>query len=305
MRFADDNAMTDSAPVTSKRRRPRSLTVVGAILIGVLAVVLGYALWTVYENTLTPAALASGSANASPSGPRGLSATAARALEAYGGEAVWRSATRVESTVTVGGLLFQLKGGLTLPPHARITIDVHRPYTVIQPIDPGGDRAVVDGFSVTVMSPAGRVIEQRADAREHLQNASVTTKWDGVNLVYLLGYAFWGYYALPALLSRNDVQWTQLQDGVLQADFGPNLPVHSRIQRFWFDKQTGLLKRNDYTPAAAARDARAAHIIFEHKTSNGIPYPSKRRVKISLAQYGWVLPFPDFITIDVESWQLR
>jgi hypothetical protein len=27
-------------------------------------------------------------------------------------------------------------------------------------------------------------------------------------------------------------------------------------------------------------------------------------VKISIAQYGWVLPFPDFITIDVESWRL-
>jgi len=30
-----------------------------------------------------------------------------------------------------------------------------------------------------------------------------------------------------------------------------------------------------------------------------------RRVKMSLGQYGWVLPFPDFITIDVEWWQLR
>jgi hypothetical protein len=27
--------------------------------------------------------------------------------------------------------------------------------------------------------------------------------------------------------------------------------------------------------------------------------------ELSLGQYGWVLPFPDFITIDVEQWQLR
>jgi len=26
---------------------------------------------------------------------------------------------------------------------------------------------------------------------------------------------------------------------------------------------------------------------------------------MSLGQYGWVLPFPDFITIDMERWQLR
>ncbi|TMC64154.1 MAG: hypothetical protein E6J16_07425 [Chloroflexota bacterium] len=238
-----------------------------------LALLLGYALWTVYENTLTTAALDQGpSSNATPSPGNALSATAARALKAYGGEAVWRDATTVESTVTVGGLLFQLKG-INIPPHAKITVDVQRPHTVIDPVDASGDTGVLDGFTVKILSPSGTILDQRADAREHLQNASISTKWDRLNLVYFLGYA--------------------------------NLPVHSRIQRFWFDKKTGLLRRNDYTPVAASRDARAAHVIFEHGVSNGIPYPSKRRVKMSVGQYAWVLPFPDFITIDVERWQLR
>ena len=119
------------------------------------------------------------------------------------------------------------------------------------------------------------------------------------------GRSGWGYYSLPHQLLRTDIAWTELGDGLLQADFGPNLPVHSRIQRFWFDRKTGLLRRNDYTPVAASRDTKAAHVIFEHGISSGIPYPSKRRVKMSLGQYGWVLPFPDFITIDVERWQLH
>jgi hypothetical protein len=206
--------------------------------------------------------------------------------------------------VTVGGLLFLLKG-INIPAHAKITVDVQRPHTVIDPVDESGDTGVLDGFSVTILSPSGKILEQRADARDHLQNASVSTKWDRLNLVYFLGYAFWGYYSLPAQLMRSDIQWTELSDGVLQADYGTNLPVHSRIQRFWFDKKTGLLRRNDYTPVAAARDARASHVIFEHGISNGIAYPSKRRVKMSFGQYGWVFPFPDFITIDVERWQLR
>jgi hypothetical protein len=270
-----------------------------------LAVLLSYTLWTVYENTLTTAALDQGpSLNTTPSPGNGLSATAARALKAYGGEAVWRDAATVESTVTVGGLLFQLKG-INIPPHAKITVDVQRPHTVIDPVDLAGDTGVLDGFSVMILSPGGAVLEQRADAREHLQNASISTKWDRLNLVYFLGYAFWGYYSLPHELTRTDIQWTELSDGLLQADFGTNLPVHSRIQRFWFDRKTGLLRRNDYTPVAASRDARAAHMIFEHSISNAIPYASKRRVKMSLGQYGWVLPFPDLITIDVERWQLR
>jgi len=291
--------------VPDRRRGSRLVRVVAAILVVLLVILVSYALWTVYENTLTAAAVDQGaSKNTKPSARGALSPTAARAVKAYGGEAVWRDATTVESTVTVGGLLFQLKGA-SIPPHAKITVDVRRPHTVIDPVDDSGDTGVLDGFSVMIVAPSGKVLEQRADAREHLQNASISTKWDRLNLVYFLGYAFWGYYTLPYQLLRSDIEWTELHDGLLQADYGTNLPVHSRIQRFWFDKNSGLLRRNDYTPVAAARDARAANVVFEHGASNGIPYTSKRRVKISLGQYGWVLPFPDFITIDVERWQLR
>jgi hypothetical protein len=206
--------------------------------------------------------------------------------------------------VTVGGLLFQLKG-INIPPHAKITVDVQRPHTVIAPVDESGDIGVLDGFSVMIVAPGGRILEQRADAREHLQNSSLTTQWDRMNLLYFLGYAFWGYYTLPYELMRTDIEWTELSDGLLQADYGTNLPVHSRIQRFWFDRKTGLLTRNDYTPVAATPSARVANVVFEHGVSDGIRYTSKRRVKTSLEQYGWVLPFPDFITIDVERWRLR
>jgi hypothetical protein len=291
--------------VPRRRLGPRLLRVVAAILVLLLVLLVSYALWTAYENTLTMAALDQGpSTNAKPSPQGELSPTATRALRAYGGEAVWRDATTVESTVTVGGLLFQLKGA-GIPPHAKITVDIRHPHTVIDPIDESGDSGVLDGFSVMIVSPGGTVLEQRADAREHLQNASVSTKWDRLNLVYFLGYAFWGYYTLPYQLMRTDVEWTELRDGVLQADYGTNLPVHSRIQRFWFDRQSGLLRRNDYTPVAAARGVRVANVVFEHGVSRGTPYTSKRRVKMSIGQYGWVLPFPDFITIDVERWQLR
>jgi hypothetical protein len=298
--------MTDPAvSVPRGRRRPALIRVVAAVLALLLVLVVSFALWTVYENTLTPAAAdLSPALNTKPSASGQLSPTAARALAAYGGEAVWKSATTIDSTVTVGGLLFQLKG-INIPAHATITVDVRRPHTVIDPVDESGDIGVLDGFSVTILAPGGRVMEQRRDARQHLQNASLTTKWDRLNLLYFLGYAFWGYFTLPYQLMRTDIRWTELRDGILQADYGTNLPVHSRIQRFWFDTKTGLLKRNDYTPVAADPNARVANIVFDHRMSNGIPYTSKRRVKTSFQQYGWVLPFPDFITIDVGSWRLR
>src|SRR5207237_3581628 len=130
--------------------------------------------WTVYENTLTAAALDQGAPkNTKPSARGELSPTAARAVKAYGGEAVWKDATTVESTVTVGGLLFQLKGA-GIPPHAKITVDVRRPHTVINPVDQSGDIGVLDGFNVEIVSPAGTLLEQRTDAREDLQTAAIT-----------------------------------------------------------------------------------------------------------------------------------
>src|SRR2546430_14582021 len=151
----------------------RLVRVVATILVLLLATA---ASWTGSETTLTPATLAQGAAaNIKPS-PRGvLSPTAARALKAYGGEAIWKDATTVESTVTVGGLLFQLKGA-GIPPHAKITVDIRRPHTVIDRVDESGDIGVLDGFSVSIVSPGGVVLEQRADAREHLQNATISTK---------------------------------------------------------------------------------------------------------------------------------
>jgi hypothetical protein len=285
-------------------RRP--LVRVVAAIVAILLVLLGiFALWTVYENTLTAAALGlSESGNTRPSVPGQLSPTAARALEAYGGEVVWTGAHTVQATVTVGGLLFQQKG-INIPPHARFTVDVQRPRTVIDPIDGSGDVGILDGFSVTIESSDGKVLEHRDDARHHLQNASLSTRWDRLNLVYFLGYAFWGYLTLPYQLMRTDIVWTELGVGELQADYGSNLPVHSRVQRFWFDTKTGLLRRNDYAPVAAAVGVDVANVVFEHRKSNGIPYASKRRVKLTPVQYGWVLPAPDFISIDVEGLQLR
>jgi hypothetical protein len=279
--------------------------VVARIVLIVLIVPVAYGAWTVYENSWTPAAVVGGAyANPRPSPPGQLSPTAARVLRAYGGEAVWGSATTIRSTVTVGGLLFQLKAN-NIPAHARITVDIRRPHTVIEPVDAAGDVGILDGFGVTIEGPDGRVLEQRADARDHLQNASASTKWDRLNLLYFLGYAFWGYFTLPYQLTRADIVWTELGSGVLQADYGTGLPVHSRVQRFWFDTKTWRLKRNDYTPVAADPNVKVANIVFDHRVSNGVPYTSKRRVKLTPIEYGWVLPAPDFITIDVESWQLQ
>src|SRR5437879_12405600 len=127
-------------------RRSMLARTLGAILTLLLALLVSYGLWTVYENTLTPAALDQRSpVNAKPSRPGELSATAARALQAYGGEALWKAATGGDSTVTVGGRLFKLKGA-GIRSHATITADVQRPHTVLKHGDTAGDTRVSRGL---------------------------------------------------------------------------------------------------------------------------------------------------------------
>jgi hypothetical protein len=277
----------------------------------ILAIPFAYGSWTYYENRVGPCSVEMAPASAvqstvvtgATSSTNTLSPTASRALAVYGGETVWQRATRIESTVTLGGLLFWIKGR-NIPAHAIIRTDIKRPYAEINPVDTEGDVGILDGFKVTITSTSGQIIDEVADARDHLQNQQLGTKWDALSLVYFLGYAFWGYNSLPYQLTRPDIKWTELTDGVLQADYGPNLPVHSPTQRFYFDRQTGLLKRNDYIAVAAAPDAKVANVILTNGSASAIPYPVKREVKLTPQQYGVCLPVPNVITIDVETWRL-
>jgi hypothetical protein len=259
--------------------------------------------WTVYENTIGPCSFATPRTTAAKPSAGALSTTALRALAAYGGETVWKNSTTTESVVTIGGALFLVKGR-NIPAHAVVRADIRQPHVEITPIDPDGDIGLLDGFALTVRAPSGEIVEARADARVHLQDQQLWTKWDRLDLLYFLGYAFWGYNSLPYQLTRSDIKWTEIEDSVLQADYGPGVPVHSREQRFSFDPRTGLLKRNDYIAVAASPGAQAANVVLAHETSNGIPYPAERRVKITPVRYGWCLPAPDMVTIDVERWRI-
>jgi len=124
--------------------------------------------------------------------------------------------------------------------------------------------------------------------------------------MYFLGYAFWSYFSLPYQLMRNDIDWDEIRDGVLEAYFPPELPVHSRLQRFYFD-QSGLLVRNDYHPEmlSVRDDAWAANIVHEHAEWHGIPYPSVRKVGPTFKRFGTPLSLIKMVGMKVDNWRLH
>jgi hypothetical protein len=232
-----------------------------------------------------------------------LSATARRAIAAYGGADRWKRAKRAEGRVTMSGLLFRLKWR-HLPAGSKITVDLDRPFSRLEPIDGGGRVGVLDGLDVRLEDPKGGVLGRRTEARKLFPyGGHRLLYWDAMDLTYFLGYAFWGYFALPVLLQRDDIAWTEIEDGLLEARFPAHLPRHSEVQRFYFDGKTGLLTRNDYTAEVFGSWAQAANVIQEHKEWDGIPYPSRRRVT-RRENDGSYRPMPTMIGMEIADWRL-
>ena len=225
---------------------------------------------------------------------------AQKAIEAYGGQ--HRGAKRLEAHFSARGLAFTLK---RRPPFKRVKLSmaVGRPHSRITPI--GKDPAitgVLDGPHVYLENAAGEVVGKRKNARRYFPGGRRLFFWDDLDMAYFANYAMWNYLTLPALMLRHDIDWQELESGLLEAIFPPEIPTHCRIQRFRFDADTGLLIQHDYTEIIS-RLAKAAHVVLAHAECDGICYTSKRRVTPRSAQ-GKPRRGPTLIAIEVHDFRL-
>jgi hypothetical protein len=232
---------------------------------------------------------------------------AGRVVDAYGGEARWREASAVEARISMGGMLLKLKGH---PERSlrdmRTRTEIARPHVRVEPIDEQGNVGVLDGHDLRLETPDGTVLHERPSARSHFPyGGRRLLRWDRLDALYFIGYTQWTYNAFPALLWRDDISWRDAGDNVLEARFSPSLPTHSEVQRFHFDPETSLLRQMDYTADVFGGWAKAAHVVEAHGDSNGIPYPSRRRVW-SRKRDGSARPAPAplMISLDVHEWRL-
>jgi hypothetical protein len=230
-----------------------------------------------------------------------LSSLASRVVEAYGGERAWRAAAGVDIEASARGLLFTAKFRRGFS-RGRVEVEISSPRARFTPREWGGRSAVLDGHDVRIEDAAGNVLDSRADARRRFPWGRRLLWWDDLDLGYFAGYAFWNYLAFPALLLRSDIAWSEVGATMLEARFPPSLPTHSHVQRFHVDPETGLLRRHDYTADVVGPFARAAHAILAHGTSDGLPFPSHRRVQPRIA--GRALG-PTLVELRIHAWTLR
>lgn len=192
----------------------------------------------------------------------------------------------------------------------RLTVEVERPHAVFDPFPRPGRKGVFEGGSVRIEDAAGRVLERRDHARSAFFGRSGLRRqlrWDALDATYFAGYAMWNYLAMPLLLTRDDIEVREGEswDGEgerwrrLDATFPPGLDTHSPEQSFFFDDR-GLQVRHDYTAEVVARRANGAHYCAEHRSFDGLVFPTRRRV-LPRRRNLRSLPFPTIVSLELSE----
>jgi hypothetical protein len=231
---------------------------------------------------------------------------AAKIVDAYGGAERWQNASAVDTQITMGGLLLKLKGHAESSlSNLRAHTEIERPYVRVEPIDDDGNVGVLEGHDVRCETPDGQVLQERPDTRRLFPaKGRRWLHWDRLDALYFVGYTQWIYNAFPALLWRDDIEWIEVGERTLEAHFAPELPTHSAVQQFHFE-DTGLLRQMDYTAEVFGSWAKAAHVVEEHRETDGIPWPSRRRVWARRPDGSpRTSPQPLMVKLDVHEWRL-
>jgi hypothetical protein len=228
-----------------------------------------------------------------------------RVVNAYGGEQRWSRATAVETRISMGGLMLRLKGHPAASlSNMRARTEIAHPSVRVEPIDADGNVGVLDGQTVRLETPGGRTLDERPNVRQTLTRGKKLLRWDRLDACYFIGYTQWSYNAFPALLWRDDVTWRKASDNTFEVEFAPELPTHSAVQLFHIDPTTGLLRGMEYTAEVFGGFAKAAHVVETHGDSDGIPYPSRRRIWSRKKDGSPRTSGPLMISLDVHEWRL-
>lgn len=227
---------------------------------------------------------------------------AERALKAYGGPERWQATSAVHCTVTAWGFAFlaKMRGGVR---DLCVAAEFPQPRVVSWSDRNPGIQRIFDSTSVRIENSAGETVASRAAPRRHFPYGRRLFYWDRLDEVYFSSYAIWNYVTFPALLMRDDIEWTAPAEHTLEAKFPPELPTHSPVQQFHFDPDTSLLRQHDYTAEAFGNWATAANVVLAHREWDGIPYPSHRRVT-PRNRDGTPRRLPLLVDIRIRDWRL-
>ena len=231
-------------------------------------------------------------------------------LEAHGGFERWRGASRIHARVRSGGLLIRTRVPGTRFADYALTVELDRPYAILDPFPGQGRRGVFDSGEARIETSSGETVSSRPDPRPEFFGGSGlrrNLRWDALDSVYFAGYAMWNYLATPYLLTRDGMRvregepWSQRGETWrrLEVAFPEGLDTHCPEQTFYFDAD-GLQRRHDYVASVVGGWAHGAHYTEDHVEAGGLVFPTRRWVR-PIGPGNRSLRFPTMVWLRLEE----
>lgn len=229
-----------------------------------------------------------------------------KVLTAHGGLDHWRQVNTIDFRLTLRGRALEVKQQPNGLRDALVKIYARRPRTLIAPFPVQGSRGVFDDGRVRIETISGTQTFHLDEPRASFAGYTPKTPWNEIQLLYFFGYALHNYMTMPFLLANDGVQCLETspheENGeiwrVLEVTFPPDMHVHCRVQKFYFN-EAGHLVRNDYAPDVSGGSA--AHYTFDHGNFDGFVFPTHRRVVFREPAGRTLLTAPSIFRLDIES----
>ena len=205
---------------------------------------------------------------------------------AHGGREGWDRVRTLECRLRFIGRLLALKFLSPRLRHIHVKVDARQLRSVLEDFPRPGVRGVFEPDRVWLETSDGVLIGERRIARDSAGRVLRRRVWDDFDLLYFFGYVAWNYLFTPYLFllpgfKCHEVAPRREADGSvwrgLQVCYPLDFPAHCREQTLYFAAD-GLLRRLDYTAEVFSPLARGAHYTEQHKSYDGLVFPTYRRV---------------------------
>jgi hypothetical protein len=124
-----------------------------------------------------------------------------RVMKAHGGLDRWMELTTVTTTITVGGVLWEIKGQAEDMKPRTITAMLHQQRLTHTPFERAGRRTVYEPDRVAIETTSSDLVRERSDPRASFAGHGVERPWDPLHRAYFYGYTQWNYLTTPFFLA--------------------------------------------------------------------------------------------------------
>ncbi len=228
---------------------------------------------------------------------------ALRVLEAYGGAPFWTQATEITAEFSLSGIGLMLKRRPKLE-HAVLEMNIQHQYIKITPIGNDlGYSGVLDGDTVHIENSEGVIKRERYNARMYFPYGRRLFYWDDLDMTYVAGYLLWNILAFPALLTRDDIHWSEKTPCVLTAEFPPTFHTHCRVQHFHIDPVTCLIQQQTFVPEVVSGSMHVVQNFSDFHSTGTIPFPTSSTYTFGKSLEVGALQ-KTFATVDIHGMQI-